>query len=275
MASDQEDGNLPAGVRRQQIVSIVRDHRFVGVSELSSRFGVSEVTVRNDLVSLERSGQVRRVRGGAVMTEARAEQPYELTASEHVAEKLAIARLAVELVKSGDSVLLDVGSTATAIAAELVERRQLQRVVVITYGLNVAMTLEAAYPRIEVVVTGGAVRPTQHSLVGPLSSRVIEELHCDTAFIACTGVATGAGFTNVNLVEAQVKKAMLAAAARRVFVADASKVGRTTLASFARLDEADLLITTPGGDPQTLEALRERGVEVLVAEPEQPSRPDS
>jgi DeoR family transcriptional regulator of aga operon len=240
---------------------LVDDEGFASVQDLSDRFGVSTVTVRADLDELEAAGGVQRVRGGAVRR-ARPEQSFEQTSTEAGPAKAQIARRAVAEVTSGDTLLLDVGTTTTAIARELVGRPELQGVTVFTNSLTIALELERAAERIGVVVTGGTLRPLQHSLVDPLATVVLDGISADLAFIGCNGVHPEAGVTNVNLPETTVKRAFLRAARRRVVVADGSKLGDIRLARICGLDDVDLLVTDAGAEPAIVESLRATGLEV-------------
>ncbi|WP_291039084.1 DeoR/GlpR family DNA-binding transcription regulator [Herbiconiux sp.] len=246
--------DLELTVRRRRIVELVSATGFARVAELSRELGVSEVTVRSDLAVLERHEVVDRVHGGAVIRglASRAETPFEQARSTSAEEKQRIGRAAAALVESGTSVLLDVGTTPAAVADALLEREDLDDVVIITNGLSIALALEPAIPRFTVVVTGGTLRPLQHSLVAPYASLLLGSVRADLAFIGCTGVDAVAGVTNVNLPETELKQAMLAAADRAVVVADASKLGRTSLGVIGGLDRFELLITaTPAGGSDT------------------------
>lgn len=258
---------LPAALRRERMLELIGRAGFVRVSELSEEFGVSDVTVRSDLDALDERQSIRRVHGGAVlrgtgMREASFEEALEASAD----EKHAIGLAAAALVVSGSSVLLDVGTTTAAIARALADRDDLVDVTVITNGLTIALELERAIPRFQVVVTGGTLRPLQHSLVEPLASSLLERIHADLAFIGCTGVHATGGVTNVNLPEADLKRAMVTTAERAVVVADGSKLGRTHLGRIAGIDEVSALITGPSGAADQLAALREAGLPVTVAE---------
>ena len=99
----------------------------------------------------------------------------------------------------------------------------------ITNGLSIALALEAAIPRFTVIVTGGTLRPLQHSLVAPLAANTLPELHADLAILGGNGIAKDGAVTNLNLPEAEIKRAMVTAATRRVLVADASKWGQRHL----------------------------------------------
>jgi DeoR family transcriptional regulator, aga operon transcriptional repressor len=260
-------GPEPAEVRQERITALVEEQGFVRVRDLSARFGVSTVTVRTDLQSLESHGRVRRIRGGAMPPGIeRAEQPFEVAEHDLATEKAAIGRAAAALVADGDTVLLDVGTTTTAIARALVARADLRDVTVVTNGLTVALVLERAWPRIAVVVTGGTLRPLQHSLVNPLGTVLLDGLNASIAFIGCNGVDVDGGVTNVNLPEAEVKRAMLLSTRRPVVVVDGSKLGEVEVAKICDLDEVSLVVTDASADPSILADLAAVDCDVQVAD---------
>lgn len=256
---------VPAVLRQEHLLDLLEDRRFLPVKELSALLGVSEVTVRSDLAELAGRGAVRRVRGGALRrTEAHRELAFEETVELNVEEKAAIGAAAVALVKPRDAILLDVGTTTMAVARALRDR-PVREAAVFTNGLNIALALESAIPPLTVVVTGGTLRPLQHSLIDPLGAAILDHLHVDTVFLGCNGVDLDGGITNVNLPEAEMKQRMLRAARRRVVVADGSKLGEVALARLCEVDEIDLLITGRSADPKHVGALRKRGLDVQVA----------
>lgn len=243
--------------RRAQMLATVERHGFARVADLSAAFGVSTVTVRADLDALEVEGSVRRVRGGAMPGGAAGpgERSFEETQVEAAPQKARIAQAAADLVEPGMSVLLDVGTTTAAIARELVRRDDLRDVIVVTNGLSIALALEPAIPRLQVVLTGGTLRPLQHSLVAPLGDLLLNRIHADLALIGCNGVDAVAGITNVNLPEAEIKRSMVASAARAVVVADGSKIGRASLGKVASAEEIDVVITDQGAPTAALDEL--------------------
>ena len=258
---------IPARVRRDRMLALLRERDFVRVADLAERFEVSEVTVRGDLDALADRGQLRRVRGGAVpRSAAPAERPFEEAEVAAAEQKRAIARAAAQMVESGDSIVLDVGTTTTAIAQALAARDDLTDVTVFTSSLTIALALEDATQRLTVVVTGGTLRPKQHSLVEPLAGLVLGSIHVGTAFVGCNGVDPDAGITNVNLPETEIKRMILQTSQRRVVCADGSKLGRVSLAHVCDLDDIDLLITDVDADPELVQSLRETGLEVVLAE---------
>ncbi len=260
------DGEIPAEIRREQLLSFIKANDFVKVSNLSARFSVSEVTIRGDLDALARRGHIRRIRGGAMPgTLSHSERSFEETKSTHVTEKALIAHAAASIVTSGETIILDVGTTATAVAQELLKRRDLHDIVIFTNALNIALELERAIPRFTVVVIGGTLRPLQHSLVDPLGGIMLERINAHTVFLGCNGVDAVGGITNLNLPEADIKRRMLKAATRRVVVADSSKVGKIALAHLCEVEAIDLLITDNAANPSVLNALLERNLEVMIA----------
>jgi DeoR family transcriptional regulator of aga operon len=254
---------LETQARRERILALLRQNGQVRVADLAKTLGVSQVTVRADLEALEREGRLRRLRGGAVLWETRRfELPLEVTRTLHAKEKEAIGKRAAALVRNGDVVILDVGSTTTEMAKAL--SPNLKDVVVITSALNIALLLEG-HPGISVIVTGGRLRPLQHSLVNPFGTLLLEELNADKAFLGCNGVHPERGFTNTNLEEAEVKKAMVRAAREVYFLADHSKLLQVATAKIAPLSAAKALITDRKAGKEALEALERAGLAVEVA----------
>ncbi len=261
--------SLPARIRRDRLLTMLREQEFLRVSELAQFFEVSEVTVRADLDALEQRGQLRRVRGGAVPRAlAPAERRFEEAEVAAAAQKRAIGRAAAALIEDGDTLILDVGTTTTAVAQALADRFDITDVTVFTSSLTIALALERADPRVTVIITGGTLRPKQHSLVEPLAGLVLGSINARKAFIGCNGVDVDRGITNVNLPETEIKRLVLTASQERIVCADSTKLGQVALAHVCSLEEIDLLITDDGADPELLAALRNIGmaVEVVASE---------
>lgn len=264
---------LPGKVRRRQILSLVEAQSFVRVADLAATFDISEVTIRSDLDHLANASLIERVHGGAMMRstesaltpeEQEPEPSFEESIDTLASEKEAIGHFAASLVSTGDSIIIDVGTTATAVAQALTERRDLENLVVFTSGITTAMTLESAIPRFTVILTGGTLRPRQHSLVNPMAGSILDQIHTDIAFIGCNGIGSPQGVTNINLPEAQIKTRMIQAAHRTVVVADGTKVGRTSVARIAEIEEVDHLITTASANKEALISMEDLGLEVTV-----------
>jgi len=259
--------SLNGAVRRRAIIAALAERGKAGVVELAEDLGVSVVTIREDLRDLEEEGRLVRTRGGALAMEdeARSELPLEMTAKTNTDAKHAIGAAAAGMVRDGLTIIIDVGSTTTALAELL--PRALRDVTVITNAINIALLLEN-HPGCSVVVTGGTLRPSQHSLVAPFGTTLLERLNADIAFLGCNGVDAARGVTNSNLAEAEIKRAMIASAAKIVVLADHTKLGRVAAARITDTGRIDLLITDGGAAPDQIAALRDAGPEILVVDPD-------
>ena len=255
---------VPADVRRARIRAEVRARGYVRVSELTGEYGVSEVTIRSDLDTLCRDEEISRVHGGA-MYRAATEPSYEESLVTHADAKRRIGEQAAARIHSGDTVILDVGSTLGAVAEAIASRRDLRDVTILTNSLSHALTLEPTVPRNTVIVTGGTLRPRQHSLVEPYASGLFSNIHADVAIIGCTGVDAATGITNVNLPETELKRVMVAAARHVIVAADGTKIGRVDSGIIGPLEDATALITdSETADPAALAAIAATGIEVIT-----------
>jgi DeoR family fructose operon transcriptional repressor len=251
---------LPAE-RLERIREALLPEGSVRVAELASLLQVSDVTVRADLSQLEREGLLKRTHGGAVLVRrTRFERPFAEQQTQRVVEKRRIGQAAAELIEDEDTIILDVGTTTTEIARHM---PAVNNVVVVTNGLNIASELEHC-PGVTVVVTGGTLRPMQHSLVNPYATLLLSQINADKLFLGCNGVSLEKGITNSNLQEAEIKKAMVSAAKFVVAVADSSKIGAVSAAHVCTLADVDALITNSDADPDGLRRLREAGLNVIV-----------
>jgi DeoR family transcriptional regulator of aga operon len=256
---------LKAALRHDVIRRAIEVAGHVSIAELSGRLGVSEVTIRDDLKYLENRNILTRIRGGAVaVRDGAAELSLEETSTTNRAEKKAIGERAASMIRSGQTVIIDVGSTTTELAKAL--SPELVGVVVITNGLNIALILESL-PGISVIVTGGTLRPLQHSLVAPMATLILDQLKADVAFLGCNGVDPDRGFTNSNIPEAEIKQAMVRSAGKAVFLADHDKIGQVASAFVADIADADLLITDDGAERGILGNLESEGLTVEVVRP--------
>jgi DeoR family transcriptional regulator, aga operon transcriptional repressor len=257
----REDGHHSNGAaaRREEMLALIRVSAFAKVGELSERFGISAVTVRADLDALASRGEVHRVRGGAIS------RTLHEQVLDEVDEEIAIARDAAGLVRDGDTLLTDMNPVTIAFARALAARTELRDVTVFTNGLKTALELEAASPRITVVLIGGTLRSPRYSLVEPMASVMLARINVHLVVIGCHGVDGAAGVTDADLPEAEIKKRMLGAGGQRVVLAGGAKLGRVELARLCPVEQVDLLITGASADASVVESLRDRGCDVRVA----------
>ncbi|MGP3924966.1 DeoR/GlpR family DNA-binding transcription regulator [Streptomyces sp. 8N616] len=242
--------------RHQLILRALRSGGPAAIADLSEQLGVSAATVRRDLLKLEEAGLLSRVHGGAVIEEG--DQPSAEVAEVRVTEKDEIAVRAATMIENGQSVLLDIGTTAYRLARQLHGRR----LTVITSNLVVYEELADDHG-IELVLLGGMVRREYRSLAGFLTEDNLRQLHADWLFLGTSGVRPSGQIMDMTVVEVPVKRAMIAASDKVVLLADAGKFPGTGMARVCGPEELDVVVTNAPSDPATCAALEEAGVEVV------------
>lgn len=245
--------------RRKKILDILSNQGRCRVVNLAKELSVSEVTIRMDLDILEKQGLLRRTHGGAILNpKIGYERAYQFEEASFQEEKRRIGWRAAEMVSDGDTVILDVGTTVMEVARHLVRYKN---ITVVTNALNIAAFLEN-YPEISVIVTGGHLRSTQHSLVNPFADLVLEKIYADLAFIGANGVEVEYGVTNVNIPEAEMKIGFIKASRRRILVADSSKIGNIARAKVGDLTDFHLFITDQQAEPEQIRLIEQAGLPV-------------
>ena len=247
--------------RKDRILTLLEGKQKVTVSELSREFGVSEVTIRKDLNSLENMGLLKRTHGGAIsIYGTRFELPTVEKVVKNKEEKQKIGAYAASLIQDGESILLDSGTTTLEIARNL---RNARNLTVVVNDLNVAGVLEP-YPGIEVIVLGGTLRKGVSSLVGPITLNALSNLYVDKLFLGANGISIERGITTPDMVHAETKRKMTEMAREVIVVADSSKMGHISFASVVPLSKVDLIITDRGIAPEYVEKLEEKQVQVVI-----------
>jgi len=226
--------------RHREIIGLLHACGECSVEHLAQSFGVSPMTIRRDLNALAESGQVIRTHGGAAPAEAvMFEFQFLRRAKLNASAKDRIGAAAASLVRDGQSVLLDSGTTTLCIARHLRER---SGITVITTSLPIASVLQHA-GGVQTLLLGGYVRREAPDLQGPLTESNLESLRADIAFIGADGIDENGTCYNASLTVARMLGKMIQAAQQVYVVADASKLGRTALASFGQLADFSGLIT--------------------------------
>ncbi len=247
--------------RYDKIVTLVNERGSIRVSELSELCGVTEETIRRDLDRLEQQGKVRRSHGGAVsVKEAQAETPYFEREVMHQEEKKRIARAAVALIEPYDRIALDASSTAWYMASILPDIP----LTVLTNSIKVALELSSK-EKIEVISTGGILAARSLSYVGPMAERSLEAYYVEKAFISCKGVHPERGISESNELQAMVKHKLIKQAANVYILADASKIGVQAFTHVAGWEDIDAVITDGHIDAAAARLLREKNLELIVA----------
>lgn len=249
--------------RQEQIRNLLQIHGNLTVGELAQQFDVSEMTIRRDLKVLSALGLVQREHGRALSPSKMAEPRFIKRLGEADAQKNAIGRLAAELIKERDSIILDAGTTTLAVASFIDKP-----CVVITNSLLISAVLAENDEAITVLVTGGEVRGATQALVGPMARLAIADFNADKVFLAATGVSIDRGLSTDNMLESEVKQAMLANAKQVILVAHSGKFGQVYYHTFAQWDKVHTVITDSGLPEDSRRELENWGIEVLIAEEE-------
>lgn len=251
--------------RHSRIVEILDDKNTASVAALSAELHVSEMTIRRDLLELERTGILRRIHGGATRTTGRAyEPPFRVRQVNDSEVKKAIAKVAADMIEDGDALGIDVGSTVL----EIVPQITATNLTIVTASLRVA-TAVAEYHALEQTVrlisTGGVLRAEELSFIGHAAVQSFERFRIDKAFLGVGGVSVKGGTTEFNLEDSDVKRAMVASANKVIVLADSSKLEKVGFAEVCSISEIDVLITDDRADPELLRGFEAAGVEVVVA----------
>lgn len=250
--------------RHTEIVARVRADGTVSVGDLSTALDVSASTIRRDLHQLDRAGVLTRVHGGAALAAALVDgpdsgRPFADVARAHTPERSAVAAAAAARVRDGEVVALDIGTTTALLARELRGRA----VTVVTNSLAVLDELRHD-DAVELILLGGLVRRSYHSLVGVLTEDAVAQVGVDRAFLGTSGIGPGGHVMDTTFVEVPVKRALIAAAREVVVVADGHKIPGSGTMRVCVGDDVDVLVTTVDADPAILEQCRANGTEVVL-----------
>ena len=251
--------------RHNDILALLAEQQTITVGELSDRFGVSTVTIRNDLNTLEESGKVVRTHGGARLGDNRVwqEVAFDRRKRAQAKEKQAIGHVAASLIQPGETILLDSSSTAVAVAHALKQRTELSNITVATTGLWTAIEMIDT-PHIDVVLAGGHVRNITGTVGGLIAAENLSRFRFQRAFLGAWGVTAEDGLMDGPSAELDVKIAVIRHAKEVIGIVDGTKFGRPALASFAHPDEIHTIVTDSSAQADVLEAFREQDIDILV-----------
>lgn len=247
--------------RRSDILALLHQTNSIRVEELAQQFGVSSVTIRNDLNVLEQQGLVTRSHGFAVLSS-------RLVAELSVADKRnaypeikqRIGKLAASLLNDGERIILDSGTTTKAIASHLNDLK----LTVLTNGLDIAMELVNC-PNVEIRMTGGVLRKNAMSFSGVMADNNLRHYRFDKVFLGVDGFDLQKGVTTFNEQEAQLNRLMCEAADQVIVMTDSSKFGQYSDFVICQANQIDILVTDEQLPANYREYLDSMGVQVLIA----------
>lgn len=246
--------------RREAIVNLVKIKRQVTILELSKEFGVTEETIRKDLQELSEQGKLLRTFGGAALREYGTERSLDQRNIQNLVEKQKIARAAVGLVREGNMIVMDAGSTTSVFSKMLPSDKE---IIVLTNSLEITNIL-AAQSGISVISTGGRLRTKSMSFQGILAENAIESFNAEKAFISCAAVDVNLGVMDSNEGEARIKQKMIGIAREVYLLADSLKIGGIAHITTCPLNRITGIVTDDSVSSRTVQMLESAGVRVIV-----------
>ncbi|CAM3927046.1 DeoR/GlpR family DNA-binding transcription regulator [Alkalicoccus chagannorensis] len=238
--------------RQEAILQLLELQKVAKLSELTQATGASESTIRRDLSELEKQKKIKRIHGGASLPTRKTDEPSLQDKEFSFTEaKQAIGRLAAGLIKDGDSIFVDAGSSTAAILPWI----QARRITIVTNGLNIAAA--AADNDFTTYVLGGYVKSGTRAFIGRAAVEALEQYRFDKAFLGTNGVDADFGYSTPDPEEASIKQLALRQAQEGYVLADASKLDQTSFSHIARLEEAVLLTEMSAEHESLLHRMRD------------------
>jgi DeoR family transcriptional regulator, fructose operon transcriptional repressor len=253
---------MPAESRRLLIMDYINrtGNGVVSVADLALMLGVSEMTVRRDLDWLEQRTLLTRVHGGAVAAQYDFEKPFGDRIKEYNPQKKSIGWAAAQLVKDGDRIILDAGTTTQQIAQHLSTHSNLT---VITNNIPISTDL-ARFPKLTTILLGGELKHQELCTVGSMVKQGLSILSVDKVFLSASGFSVRSGVTDADMREVEVKQAMMQAANEVILVADSSKFGKAQLVKICSLQAVKKIVTDDVLPVSAIDELEAEGVKVIT-----------
>jgi len=262
-----------ASDRHAQLIGLLKKRGYCSVVEMSQLLNVSPMTIRRDLHMLHEKQIAEVTHGGARFSASKRIEPdFDIRTHEHLAEKQAIGKLAVErFIEEGDVVGIDSGSTAL----EIVRNLPNIPLTIVTHSLAAANVV-AQNKRYSLIVLGGVLQHEANCLCGPQAIAALQTLYINKLFLSTSGLVAPDGLSCNNLADAEVKQALISSSRQTILCMDSSKVGRAYLARFATLNDIDTLITDNGISDESREAIERQQIQIITVPTEVPaSLPES
>ena len=253
--------------RQSRLKEILSQRGMCDLETLAGELGVSQSTVRRDVDQLEQNGVVERTHGGVIWVTDRpavSGRPYAFhqRMSYRIGQKRQIAKAAAALVKPGQTILIDGGTTTFYLAEELLGR-PLQ---IVTNSLPIA-NIYLNDENVELVLTGGLMYPRYGVLLGPMVDNVLATIHVQTLFLSVAGIHDGAMY-NQNMLLVQAERRMMEQAQEVVLLVDSAKFGQQALSKLGELGDVDIVVVDSGLSPEHRKAIEQAGCQLIVAEAE-------
>jgi len=251
---------ISASQRREQILELIQKEKQVRVADLKDIFHTSGVTIRSDLIHLEKKGLIERNFGSVSLKEHQMKNEFDEHHIHNLAEKKKIGGYAVDLISENESIMIYTGSTSLQIAKQLKDHKN---VIVVTNSIITAYEL-GKNPYIKTIMLGGYYNPDTNAVFGQHAIQQLSDYKLDKLFLSVDGISCNGGVTSEHPYETEICRAMIKNAAQVIVTADYSKIGVTRFIQIAALDEVDMLITDDKAPEDELKRIESHGIKVVA-----------
>lgn len=248
-------------VRHNKIISMLKEHGTVRVSELSEACGVTEETIRRDLEKLEKQGELFRIHGGAVaIKDKEGELHHAQREVINKQEKIDVAKEAVKYIEENDIIFLDASSAALYLA-RLIPNVNLT---VLTNSIQICTEL-AKNSNIRIICAGGTLSTKSMSFVGQLTVQTLDSYYVNKLFFSCKGIHNDWGISDSNELQSLVKRKMIQMADKKYLLLDHTKLESKAFAHIEKVDVIDYLIIDSKAPDESLAAFEKKEIQVIKA----------
>lgn len=258
--------DINASERRSQIAQLARENGKVYVSELVKRYKITETSIRRDLILLQADNQLKRIHGGAIPIPGNFRtDTFMEKAKLEIKAKASIGQAAAGLITQGDIILLASGTTTLQIVRHIPAALRVNNLItLVTTSLPIAHEV-LGWPSPHLTILGGLYLPDYQATIGPQTIELLKDITADIAFLGADGLTLDAGATTANVLIAEVDRMMTERARKKILVVDSSKIGQAGFVPIQPITSFKLLITDLNAPPGFIEAVKQMGVEVIIA----------
>jgi DeoR/GlpR family transcriptional regulator of sugar metabolism len=251
---------LETAERRNKIEKIIREKKEIRTTELNNMVKISSVTLRNDLIYLERKGVIKRVFGAVSLIEGKIFNIPDIHDTRNQYEKEKIGKYAASMLQDGESVMIYTGSTGMQVVKNIIDKKNL---ILVTNSVEIAFEA-GKNPYLKIVMLGGLYNSDTHSIFGQTAIEQFGLYKIDKLFLSIQGISYKNGVSSDIVDEIEMNKELIKKADKVIIIADHSKIGSDRFINIADIKEIDILVTDKKAPEEALERIRKAGVEVVV-----------